>query len=201
MGLIDKFFGKPRRIGREESSQKACSGQFMPKPKVPIEDKFLINFKENGGKFLYCTDFDEVEANFREILRENDWTEAYCKDKKLREAFARLGIGFSDDLCASFALISCEFLIADTGAILISSNQIGEKKLRDLPVNLVIFASMGQMVDTVSDGLHNINLRKQKIPSNITTIKNFSTNEHQHSHFMNYGSISKNLYLILLEDF
>lgn len=201
MGLIRKFLDRYKRVEEEKKGNHNRPGQFMPEPEIPIEDKFLINFKENGGKFLYSTDFDEALSNFNEILRENNWNDAYCRSNNLKSLFKDLNVKFSTDEKSSFGILSCEFLVADTGAILVSSNQIGEKKLSELPHNLVIYASVGQLVNSVGDGLQKINMRRQKIPSNITTIKNFSTNQKQSSHFMNYGSCSKNIYLILLEDF
>lgn len=204
MGLIKKFFEKYKKMGEEASSKigdNPQGGEFMPKPNAPIEDKFLLNFKENGGKFLYCTDFEEALSFFNGILKENAWKRAFCKEKRLQGLFSKSDISFSTSGENDFALTACEFLVADTGAILLSSNQIGEKRLYDLPENLVVFASIGQLIPTLSDGLQNINLRHQKIPSNITTIKNFYTQQKQPSHFMNYGSVAKNTYLILLEDF
>ena len=47
-----------------------------------------------------------------------------------------------------------------------------------------------------SKGIKNKN--KSKIPTNITTIKHFKTNEDKD--FLTYGSSAKNLYLLLLED-
>ncbi|MGI9560493.1 MAG: lactate utilization protein B/C, partial [Flavobacteriaceae bacterium] len=48
-------------------------------------------------------------------------------------------------------------------------------------------------------GLQGIKVKnKKKIPSNITTIKHFKIDDE--TNFMSYGSSTKNLYLILLED-
>lgn len=199
MGLIDKIFGKRKEHGDLSSADKE-RGEFMPEAEIPVEDKFLINFKENGGKFLYCADEKEAKTNFFEILRENNWETAYCRDEKLKQFFFSAEIEFTQAKKASFALVTCEFLIADMGSLLISSNQIGEKKLSELPNNFVVYAGVKQLVNSVSDGLRNINMRKQGLPSNITTIKNFDASQ-KSSHFMNYGSTYKNLYLLLLEDF
>ena len=32
----------------------------MPDLKIPVDEKFTIQFKKNGGKFIYCDSFDEV---------------------------------------------------------------------------------------------------------------------------------------------
>ena len=94
---------------------------------------------------------------------------------------------------------TCEYLIADDGSLLISSNQIAEKKLKDLPPNFIIYATTSQFVENIGEGLRGIkNKNREKIPTNITTIKHFKALEDKD--FLTYGSSSKNLYLLLLED-
>ena len=77
--------------------------------------------------------------------------------------------------------------------------EIAEKKLKELPSNFVIYATTSQFVETIGEGLKGIKEKnKSKIPTNITTIKHFKAIEDKD--FMSYGSSSKNLYLLLLED-
>ena len=98
-----------------------------------------------------------------------------------------------------FLFSTCEYLIANDGSILISSNQIAEKKLNELPKNFSVFATTSQIVKTMGEGLHGIKAKNNKnIPTNITTIKHFKAAEDDN--FLSYGSSSKNLYLLLLED-
>ena len=98
-----------------------------------------------------------------------------------------------------FLFTTCESLIANDGSLLISSNQIAEKKLIELPENFIVFATTSQFVNTISEGLQVIKAKnKSTIPSNITTIKHFKANET--NDFLSYGSSTKNLYLLLLEN-
>ena len=98
-----------------------------------------------------------------------------------------------------FLFTTCEYLIANDGSLLISSNQIAEKKLTELPANFVVFATTSQMVETIGEGLRGIKTKnRQRIPTNITTIKHFKSSDEKD--FLSYGSSSKNLYLLLLED-
>lgn len=201
MNFFDKLFGKKSRFGGDGSSEVEERGKYMPVPEVPTDDKFLINFQENGGKFLYCSNQDEVYDLFREILKENDWVgEVCCLDDNLGKLFEGFGLDFTKNTKAPFCLLACEYLIANTGAILLSSNQIGEKKPNELPENLVVFAGTSQLIDSLGDGLQLINARKKNLPTNIRTIKNFKPNADLDEHFMSYGSTAKNLYLLLLED-
>ena len=48
--------------------------KFMPKTKVAIEERFIIKFIENGGKFLYSENYNELNENLGLILKENNWT-------------------------------------------------------------------------------------------------------------------------------
>mgnify|MGYP003310011374 CR=1 FL=1 len=99
----------------------------------------------------------------------------------------------------TMCLIStCEYLIADDGSILISSNQVAEKKLNELPENIIILAKTDQLINNISEGLSGIKNSGASIPSNITNLKHFK--DCNDKDFLSYGSSSKNLYLILLEN-
>jgi len=176
-------------------------GKFMPQPEIPTDEEFMHNFKKNGGKFLYCEDDNELRLNFSEILKENDWDqcEVYCSNDHIHKKFEHTTLTFNKNLKACFFLSDCEFLISNTGAILVSSSQMGDKKLADLPLNFIIVAKTSQLIKTIGEGLQKINNRHNRsLPTNITTIKTFDKNED--SDFMSYGSTPKNLYLLLLED-
>jgi len=173
----------------------------LPEVPQPTDEKFTYNFRKNGGKFLYCENNEELLEAFDNILLENDWYEkpVYCTNENLKSKFNSFNLKFGENQEASFFLSQSESLIADAGAILISSNQIKEKKIEELPDNFIIFATTSQLVDTIGEGLRIIkNSNKKNIPTNITTIKNFETKKE--NDFMTYGSSSKNLYLLLLED-
>lgn len=202
MDLLGRLFGRKSGSKKTKSKEEEERGKFMPPPQIPTDDKFLVNFKENGGKFLYCSDGDEVQYNFGEILNENDWngSEACCFNENLKAKFKSFGLDFSTDSDAPFCLLTCEYLVANTGALLVTSNQIGEKKLSQLPYNFVVLAGTSQLIETLGEGLRGIKTKHQNLPSNITTIKNFSEKSEDEGHFLHYGTTSKNLYLLLLED-
>jgi hypothetical protein len=78
---------------------------------------------------------------------------------------------------------------------------LNEKKLSEVPENVIVFATTSQLVDTIGEGLKTIKKKyKNGIPANITTIKHFQANTENADDFLTYGSSSKHLYLLLLED-
>ena len=200
MSLFKKIFGNKQKDDAQEATGER--GRYMPDLNLPVDEKFTINFKKNGGKFLYCDSIAEVEESFQNILDENSWTghNVCCLDENLKQKFESFEVTFSKNCQqATFLITLCENLVADDGSILISSNQIGEKKLKDLPDNFIVYATTSQMVNTIGEGLRGIKSKNQnQIPTNITTIKHFDIKEEKD--FLSYGSSSKNLYLLLLED-
>ena len=200
MNFLDKLFSSKKKDSDKKEGEKS---PYMPEAKLPIDEKFTINFKKNGGKFLYCSDLEEIYQHYASILSENKWeaTQMLCYDKLLRSKFDRFDIEYTrlNDPHVSCFFATCEYLIADDGSILLSSKQIKEKKLRELPDNFIIHATTSQLVGTIGEGLRGIKHRyKEEIPSNITSIKHFGENAEKD--FLSYGSTSKHLYLLLLED-
>lgn len=201
MSLFRKIFGS-KSVKSEDNLKSDNRGKYMPEIKLPIDEKFTINFKANGGKFLYCENLDEIYKNLSHIISENEWEkeQVLLLDTDLKDKFKNSNLIATKNISdATYFITTCENLIAKDGSLLISSRQIFEKKLTELPFNFVVFATTSQMVENIGEGLRGIKTKnKQKIPTNITTIKHFKSEDD--NDFLNYGSSSKNLYLLLLED-
>ncbi|MCB0374804.1 MAG: LUD domain-containing protein [Sinomicrobium sp.] len=201
MRLLNKLFNGKKN--KPQSKKDPETSPHIPDAALPLDEKFTINFKKNGGKFLYCGTMEEVCHHFGNILSENSWqgTKLLSYNVPLRKKFGDFDIEYTeagDTHTAAFFTL-CEYLIADTGSIMISANQIREKKLNELPEHFIVFATTSQMVENIGKGLSGIKHKyKGKIPGNITTIKHFETGAE--NDFLTYGSSSKNLYLLLLED-
>ncbi len=200
MSLFRKIFGANNPASDEEKDNEY--GQHSLAANAPLDEKFIYNFKKNGGKFLYCENTSEIKDHFENILEENDWfeNEALCYEDKLFSLLDENKINYDKPKNPAFLLAGCENLIAEEGSILFSSNQIKQNKPNELPVNIIIVASISQIIDSKSDGLSVIKKKYLKdYPTNITTIKYFE--KALEEDFTHYGSSAKNLYLLLLEDY
>ena len=198
MSLFRKFFGTGNDSSDEERENEMHT---FSTGNMPADELFTLNFRKNGGKFLYCENLTEVKNHFEDILEENDWfeSEAVCYEPKLFSMLEENKLNYTKPENPKFLLASCENLIADEGSILFSSNQIKQNKPQELPGNIVIIATTSQIIENKSDGLREIKKRYEKdYPTNITTIKYFEKAKEED--FLHYGSVAKNLYLLLLED-
>jgi hypothetical protein len=196
MNLFKKIFGNS-----SEDEREVQGSPYEPKIDTPIDEKFTFNFKNNGGKFLYCDDLNDLKEQFENILEENDWFESdvLCHDEKLFSLLDENKLNYKGVKNPKFFFTICEDLISDDGSILFSSKQFKQYKANELPGDMVVFATTSQIVGNKSDGLRSIKKRYEKeYPSNITTIKYFEKTKEED--FLHYGSSHKNLYLLLLED-
>jgi hypothetical protein len=202
MGLFEKLFGGGKK--KVSMEKEETRGMHMPDLDIPIDEKFTIYFKKNGGKFIYCDSHQDVSDALKNIRLENSWntTDFFSMDTQLEEKFKQEGLTFTDNPNNSkIFFTTCEHLVAQNGSILICSNQLRDRKLNDLPENFIVFATTSQLVNSIGEGLKKIKKKHlNSIPTNITTIKHFQAISEDKKDFLTYGSSSKNLYLILLED-
>ena len=198
MSFFKKLFGTSAEA---ENDENQVNYQDLIDKSLSVDERFTIEFKKNGGKFLYCDNLDEVKEQFLNILEENDWfeCETLCFENKLFSILDENKLTYDKITKPKFLFATCENLIAEEGSVLFSSNQIKQNKPNELPANIVIFGTTNQIMETKSDGLRDIKRKyNTQYPTNITTIKYFK--ESKEEDFLHYGSSPKNLYLLLLED-
>lgn len=202
MGLLEMLFGGGKKKISKETAE--TRGQHMPDLDLPVDEKFTIHFKKNGGKFIYCINTKEVSVAIKNIIHENDWrgNPFFALDARLVAKFKPDGVPFTNNRDHSEVFFTtCEHLIAQNGSILVCSNQLHELKVNELPSNMLVFATTSQLVESIGEGLKAIKKKYDpRIPTNITTLKHFKPTKDNSDDFLTYGSSTKNLYLLLLED-
>lgn len=203
MSIFKKIIKSLTSKGNLEDDDAMTSNKYLPEKDMPVDEKFMLNFRQNGGKFLYCDNLEEAQLVFQQILQENNWggTTACCFQETIQEMFDKADISFSKvRQQSSFFLSDCEYLVANIGGILVSSNQLKETRLSELPENFIVVSYTSQLTSNISEGLQFIKNKGAAIPSNITTLQHFDNSKKETDNFMNYGNVTKNLYLLLIED-
>jgi hypothetical protein len=197
MGIWNKFFGVKK-------SKKPEKSPYFPDSEGPLDLGFVKKFTSFGGFFLYNDSSELVLKNFKEICTENNWNQSEIISlnqnlaQRFQVSFVEQASGKLDNFKA--ILIHCEFLISNTGKILLSNNQINHFKIKALPKTIIVSAKISQIARDVSQGMTQLkNKYINTIPTNITTlnIKRKSSNDKQNQEEQ---TDSKNIYL-LLEDY
>ena len=198
MSFFDKFLKRIVKISQKEEQHKDTHQD----EEFSVDELFVKKFIHKGGKFLYCSDLDELEKNLIQVLQENQWNNVVTFDENLKELLTKINSAKTTKLIPSLPFLThCECLIANDGSILFSSKQLKDKKLKDLPLNFIVCAKTSQITKDSRDGISGIRNRSEKnAPTIISSIKDYIINKSE-TDFMSYGHTnSKSLYLLLLED-
>lgn len=162
---------------------------------------FAKNFTESGGRFIFLDKQNSSKDIFDKIVEENQWEiENVCSlDSDISKNLNIKSIRKIDDNKVKALVTGCEFLLSNSGRILICNKQIKNNKIESLPSVLIILASMDQFVSDLSEGMTKLKQKyKTKFPSNITTI--VVKNKLNEDNFLTYGNSAKDIYLILSDD-
>ncbi|WP_442267017.1 hypothetical protein ACSIGC_04785 [Tenacibaculum sp. ZS6-P6] len=194
MNFLRKLFN----IDKASSNDKLIKKQPV---NLSLDDSFVHYFINKGGKFLYSTKIEEVIHNLKHIIAENRWSEISCNDIDLLKLTTNIPVTTNEKLTNTLPILtSCEHLIANSGEILFSSNQLGSQKLAQLSNDFIVYATTSQLVKNIGEGLTGIKMNfKGNIPTNISSIKNYSITDSKDD-ILEFNRNSKNLYLLLFED-
>lgn len=199
MSFFNKFLNKILKPSEEEDKKQG----HLQDDLSSIDEQFVKKFIHKGGKFLYCSDKEELEKNLMQVLQENQWNNVISHEDSLQDVLTKINSAKTKKIIPNLPFLTyCECLVANDGSIMFSSRQLKDKKLKDLPSNFIVCAKTSQIVKDSRDGISGIRSRSEKnAPTIISSIKDFIIDKSE-TDFMSYGlTNSKTLYLLLLEDF
>ncbi len=140
----------------------------FPPPDKELEMLFAEEFINLKGKFAFCLNEEDAKNQIQLLFAQQKWTKIYSGEKELSSFINPL---LKSDILhdCDAAITSCHYLIARTGAILLSSAQDnGRTASVYAPVHICI-AYSDQLVFDTRDAL---NLMKEnygnKLPSSMT---------------------------------
>lgn len=196
MGFWNQLFGR-----KKNNPDTGANSPYLPEKKNDVEIIFAEKFTQKGGKFIYSEDVKSTDDFFKLILEENHWSsqDVLCFDPQLIQRFGLEPSADSIDPQKFKALlISCEYLIANKGTVLICHHQLKDFKLETLPDFFIVFSGLDNFVNDVSEGMSQLkNKYADQLPNNITTLN--VKNSKDEKDFLSYGNSAKNLYLVLQE--
>lgn len=159
-----------------------------------LDYKFAQLFTHSGGIFNYCEDEAEALQILNKITKVEGISSAFCCDPDLQKFLSVLKIPFGEDLELTHdaAFITCEYLIAFDGRIMLSHNNIKHFHSSRLPEKIIIMANISQIATNLNEAMAKI--KRNGIIRNLTSISG-SQNKLNDS-----SSKDFKLFLLLLED-
>ncbi len=138
---------------------------------------FATNFTNAAGKLVYCKSNEELYEKLNGYLQQENLTNNYVWEEELSINLEKGGIkhktsdaGFIEKV--DCGITYCEYLIARTGSILVSSKLGGGRILNCYPPIHVVCANLSQLVYDIQDGIDNVRDKydEQEAPSLISLI-------------------------------
>jgi L-lactate dehydrogenase complex protein LldG len=144
----------------------------------PQEDELEVQFAEEFtrllGKFAFCVNEADLTKQLQQLLAEKKWDNIYCNEEKLFPLISHTApyqIDKSTLANCDASITTCEYLIARTGSIVMSTSQTGRTVSVYAPVHICI-AFTNQLVYDIKEALQ---LLKNKYEGNIPSSITFAT--------------------------
>ncbi|MBS1548533.1 MAG: LUD domain-containing protein [Bacteroidetes bacterium] len=159
-----------------------------------LDYKFAQLFTHSGGFFNYCSDESEALQTLNQIIKIEGIQSIFCYDEDLVNFLKVINTSYTQDLRTTndAAFITCEYLIAYDGKIVLSYNNIQHYDSTRLPEKIIIMANVSQIVNNLTDAMTKI-----KRSGNTKNLTSISGNQSK------LGLSTPNntkLFLLLLED-
>lgn len=193
MNLFKKIVSKLTNQSEEEEAQSLEKlGDSLKN--ADLDYKFAQLFTHSGGFFNYCADESEALQTLHQILKIEGVNSMFCCDKDLQNFLNVVKIPYTPELELSndAAFITCEYLIAYDGRIMLSHNNILHYHSSRLPSKIIIMANVSQIVNNLNDAMGKI--------KRTGNIKNLTSISGSQSKLDTSSNANTKLFLLLLED-
>ena len=130
---------------------------------------FAKNFTSFGGRFIFIDEKNSTNEIFQKIIEENHWSnDNVCSlDSNISKNLNIRLIRKIDNDNVKALVTECEFLLSNTGRILICNKQIKSNRIEDLPPVVIVLAKSNQFVSDVSEGMTEL---KKKYKTNFPSL-------------------------------
>jgi L-lactate dehydrogenase complex protein LldG len=142
---------------------------------IPTEKELAIGFAEKftklNGKFIYCADDGELAKQLASLIKAKKWEKIYSIESGWLDDMSEYQFDpvNTDELESCDAAITlCEHLVARTGSIVLSSQQLSGRSVSVYAPIHICIAYTHQLVFDISDSLQLFKNDAGHIPSMIS---------------------------------
>lgn len=193
MSKFKKFLGKIlNQSDNDESTDLVKLGDQLKN--ADLDYKFAQLFTHSGGFFNYCSDEAEALQTLNQIIKIEEIKNVFCWDEDLKNFLDVVDVPYTKelDLVNDAAFITCEYLIAFDGRIMLSHNNIMHYHSSRLPEKIILMANVSQIVSNLTDAMMKVKRRG--------TLKNLTSISGNNNKLDMSSKDNTKLFLLLLED-
>lgn len=178
---------------------------YTPQEEDSMDLLFAKNFTGIKGNFLFCESIKNLPETLTNLVNDRKWSNIYCLEPPLQEILTNTGIKYNssntDFQNLDIGITACEFLIARTGSIMISSRQLSGRRLPVYANVHLTVAYTSQLVYNVKDALKMLRKKYETgFPSFISIISGPSQTADIEKTLVQGAHGPKEIFLILVDN-
>lgn len=124
---------------------------------------FVQRFKDKGGIFIYLENETELGECLKQLAPQNGWGALWCTSPEMQALLEKYGVDYvveepdrsNNPKIAS--IIPCDYLIAQTGSIIVTDGRMGSRKAYTDADILLVMARADQIVVGLKEAMQNLN--------------------------------------------
>jgi L-lactate dehydrogenase complex protein LldG len=171
----EEILGKLRQAKHQVPDEPESNEPVFPPIALPLENAFKNQLESISGKVYLLNDEKELFDTLKQSISEFDPATVFCNEAHLFPMLKDAGIGFQQyegpQNPVEIGITACEFLIARSGTVMVSSAQGGGRQLSVYPPVHIVIARKNQLVESLEEAYSGI-LEKynDNLPSQIALI-------------------------------
>ena len=157
---------------REEQSTSSPGFNFLKDNNQPLIQTFEKKLTAVKGIFVRCQNKSELQNFIRSFCIDSAIHSVYCIEKPIEELIQNtVKVSYKLTSETKIAVTGCEYLIAQTGSVIVSTAQTHSRQSFVYPPTHIVVAGNNQLIDQLENGLDQITRKYgEQLPSQITTI-------------------------------
>jgi L-lactate dehydrogenase complex protein LldG len=167
-----KIFNALRTEYRGGNNYTSPVFDFLKNTDTNLEKSFEGRITGLNGKFFRCNSITEFHYKFRQLLSQLNYNSIFSIEENIRNLLPpdlHVTNQFSEN--CDISVTGCEFLIAQTGSVVVTTNQTGSRKIISFPTTHIVVAKKGQLIDKLSDAIALLSEKyNNNFPSQLTVI-------------------------------
>lgn len=171
----EEILGKLSIPGFIEPSDQDFDIQVFHSLELPLEEEFKKNIELIGGKVYIAGSETDFAEYLKDLLLPFRQDEICCNETDLTDLLSKNSVSYSNYTVLpetlKVGITGCEYLIAHTGSVMVSSAQKGGRQLFVYPSIHVVIAKKNQLIDYLAYAYALICKKyKDNLPSHIALI-------------------------------
>ena len=131
-----------------------------PAPSESLDVIFAERFTSNQGIFIYCENEKDFIDHLNDLADSKQWNNIFAWEYFLQDIFQRhlvkrLRVGNNLEK-ADAGITLCEWLVARTGTVILSSRQMSGRSVPIYPPVHLVVAFNSQLVYDLKEGIHQV---------------------------------------------